>query len=474
MSGAGSGASRRENIRSNAEYISDLRPQLSKKVVAPVAFGAILQPLNSSMIAVALVGIRSHFHAAASATWLVSGLYLAAAVAAPAMGRLADLLGPRRVSLGGFALVGVASAVAPFAPSIGVLVACRVLIGVGTAAQYPCGVAMIRRAADETRAAPHNALATLAVCAQVMVALGPALGGLLVGLLGWGGIFWINIPLVASAAVAITVWGPADAGHAQDRRGGQFDLPGMALFVLAVGSLMCWLLSLSQTPQWWWIAAMVPAFGALIAWSARTREPFLNVRLLRNRLLSVTYLRTIGVYTAFYGIFYGLPQWLEESRGLGPTDAGLVVLPIAVFGVFSTVLATRMQRRLGIRAPFLVGTAALLVGGLLLTLPTADTPVPLLLVVCAVLGLPNGFNNMSNQNAVYAAAPADRVGAASGLYRTSQYVGANLAAAVLALLVGTHTDDVGLHQLGLVVALISAVLLVTAVPMRCLRRATPH
>jgi MFS family permease len=439
-------------------------PELPRRVIAPIAFGTILQPLNSSMIAVALVSIRNHFHAGASAAWVVSALYLATAVAAPAMGRLADMLGPRRVSLGGLALVGVTSAVAPFSPSIGAVVLCRVLIGIGTAAQYPCGVAMIRHAADRTGSASHNALATLSVCSQVVVALGPTLGGLLVGLLDWGGIFWANLPLVAVAAVVIVLWGPADPPVARAGRRetlARLDIPGMLLFVTAVGALMFWLLSLSRSPQWWWLAVLLPATALTAVWSLRAREPFLDLRLLANRALTFTYLRATATFTAFYGVFYGLPQWLEESRGLGPTGAGLVVLPIAVCGVLSTVLATRLQRRRGIWPSLVVGTGGLAVGGLLLTLPGPGTPIVLLLLICAVLGLPNGFNSMANQSAVYAAAPADRAGAASGLYRTSQYVGANLAAAGLALL-AAHGNGAALHHLGWAIATISTFLLATA------------
>ncbi|MEV0089039.1 MFS transporter [Saccharopolyspora sp. NPDC050642] len=109
-------------------------PELPGRFITPIAFGTILQPLNSSMIAVALVGIRSHFDAGTSVTWLVSALHLATAVAAPAMGRIADVLGPRRTSLAGLVLVGITSVAAPFAPNIAALVVCRVLIGIGTAA----------------------------------------------------------------------------------------------------------------------------------------------------------------------------------------------------------------------------------------------------------------------------------------------------------------------------------------------------
>lgn len=453
---------------SNADDVRRGRPpELPSRFVTPIAFGTILQPLNSSMIAVALVGIRTDFDAGTSVTWLVSALYLATAVAAPAMGRVADVFGPRRTSLAGLVLVGLASAAAPFAPNIPVLVTCRILIGIGTAAQYPCGVAMIRRAADRLRTGSGNALASLAVCSQVSVALGPTLGGLLVGGLGWSGVFWINVPLVVIGGAVMLRWGPVDPPSpvgrgARSRALLSIDPVGMALFTVALTALMFWLLSLSERTQWWWLAIAVPATAVTVWWSLRVDEPFLDMRLLGRSALSLTYLRTIVTYTAFYCVFYGLPQWLEEARGLGPIGAGLVVLPISTVGVCATLMANRLQRNHSHWSSLTIGSAALCAGGALLLVPETSAPIPLLLGIAAVLGLPNGFNNMGNQRAMYAVAPAEAMGAASGLYRTSQYVGANLAAAVLVLTFGAQPSDAGLHRMGLVVTMIAAFLLVTA------------
>ena len=113
------------------------------------------------MIAVALVAIGNDFHAGTETQWLVSGLYLATAISAPTAGRLADLLGARRVFLTGLALVAVVSALAPLAPSLGWLIAARVLLGIGTGAQFPSGVAMIRRIADRRKASAVGALGLL-------------------------------------------------------------------------------------------------------------------------------------------------------------------------------------------------------------------------------------------------------------------------------------------------------------------------
>lgn len=190
------------------------RARLPTRLVLPITLGTLLQALNSSMIAVALVTIQRDFHAGASASWLISGLYLATAVGAPTMGRLADLIGPRRVFLGGLAVVAVAAVVAPFAPNIGVLVACRVLLGIGTSAPYPAGLAMIRAEADRLGADASGGLGALTVAGQVAVAFGPTLGGLLMQFASWPAIFLANVPFVLVAAYCALRFLPRDATRA--------------------------------------------------------------------------------------------------------------------------------------------------------------------------------------------------------------------------------------------------------------------
>jgi MFS family permease len=458
--------------------------RLPVRLLLPIALGTLLQPLNSSMIAVALVPIRAEFHSGAATSWLISGLYLATAVGAPTMGRLADLLGPRRVFLTGAALVGIAATAAVFAPSTGWLIAARVLLGLGSAAPYPAGLAMIRAEADRrgVGGAAGGGLGVLAVAGQVTVALGPTLGGLLVQFAGWRGVFLVNLPFVLVAAFFAVRCLPADRDRARltdrdrpadrDRApsgggGGvwrRLDVPGMVLFTAAMAALMLVLLSLADHPRWSLAPVVLVLAGALVWWELRAARPFLDVRLLAgNRPLANTYLRTAVTYVAFYSIFYGLPGWLAQGRGLDPAKVGLVLLPVASLGAVTVVLATRLERRTGPVALLVIGSAVLLAGGLALTGVGAGTPVLALVGLAALLGVPNGFNSLGNQTSLYLAAPADQMGGASGLYRTSQYVGANLAAAVIELCyLDGQPSDAGLHRLGLVIGAISAVLLVAA------------
>jgi MFS family permease len=439
------------------------RPPVPYRISLGVGTGSLLQPLNSSMIAVALVTIATELRIDAGISWLISGLYLATAVAAPTAGRLADLYGARRVFFGGLLLVALGGALGPLLPNLPGLIVARIVLGLGTAAQYPSAMAIIRARAERRREDASKALAVLGVCAQVSVAFGPTLGGLLVTGLGWRSIFWVNIPL--AAVTALWVWRVADPDVRPDRRPteslwSRLDVAGLVLFAAFLTFVMLFLMSLVGAPSWWWLALALPVGAALLWRELRAEQPFLDVRMLSRRpRLLVVFARQLLVSTAFYSVFYVLPQWLEGVRHYTPEQSGLLLIPIAAVGVGSTLVASAWIRRGGLAPTLLIGNVGLIGAGLLIALTlTASTSWWALLLVAAVLGVPNGFNNMANQNELYAVA-TDAIGAASGLLRTTQYVGANLSAAMIEVLVGGSITDAGLHRVGWGIAVVSVILL---------------
>ena len=175
----------------------------NRKLFAPMILGSILNPINSSMIAVSLVPIGIAFGAPPSQTaWLVSALYLATATGQPVVGRLVDMFGPRRLFLAGTALTGIAGILGLLAPSFGVLVVARVILGFGTCAGYPAAMYLIRSEAKRTgQDSPASVLTALAVSSQTIAVVGPTLGGLLIGFGGWRTIFAVNIPLAIAGII---------------------------------------------------------------------------------------------------------------------------------------------------------------------------------------------------------------------------------------------------------------------------------
>ncbi|WP_033278827.1 MFS transporter [Streptomyces sp. NRRL F-525] len=443
-----------------------------RRLIAPMVLGSVLNPINSSMIAVALVPIGIAFGAPPSETvWLVSALYLATAVGQPVIGRLVDMYGPRRLYLIGTALVGVAGLMGALAPSLGVLIAARVLLGFGTSAAYPAAMQLTRSEADRTgKDSPAGVLTALAISAQTVSVIGPTLGGFLIGVGGWRAIFTVNVPLSVAClvlgALRLPKMNKETAGTRRD-----VDPPGMLLFAVMLVSLMMFLTAPSLS-EWYLPVLSAVAAVAFARRELRVPEPFVDLRVLGGNLpLVTTYIRQFLGYTTSYAFLYGYTQWLEEGRGLHASAAGLILLPLSATALG---VSTLTGRREAIRAKLLVGSAIQVVGCAGLFLVGADSPVWLLLAVGAVLGIPQGLLGLAGQNALYRQAEPARIASAAGLLRTFMYLGALAASAATAAFFPHRADTPGLHDLALFMAIGSALLLAITLPDSSLRTLTPR
>ncbi|WP_406119080.1 MFS transporter [Streptomyces sp. NBC_00989] len=445
-----------------------------RRLIAPMVLGSVLNPINSSMIAVALVPIGIAFGAPPSQTvWLVSALYLATAVGQPVIGRLVDMYGPRRLYLIGTALVGIAGVMGALAPSLGVLIAARVLLGFGTSAAYPAAMQLTRSEAERTgKDSPAGVLTALAVSAQTVSVIGPTLGGFLIGVGGWRAIFTVNVPLSVACLVLGALRLPKvskDKDTAGVRR--DVDPPGMLLFAVMLVSLMMFLTA-PKLSEWYLPVLGAAAAVAFAKRELRVPEPFVDLRVLGGNLpLVTTYIRQFLGYTTSYAFLYGYTQWLEEGRGLHASAAGLVLLPLSVTALG---VSTLTGRREAVRAKLLVGGAVQVVGCVALFLVGSGSPVWLLLAVGAVLGVPQGLLGLAGQNALYRQAEPERIASAAGLLRTFMYLGALAASAATAAFFPHRADTPGLHDLALFMAVGSALLLAITLPDRSLRTLTPQ
>jgi MFS family permease len=434
------------------------------RFVLPLALGSTLNPINSTMIAVALVPIAADFHASvADAGWLIAGLYLASAVAQPTMGRLADLFGARRIYLISLSLVAIAGLLGRWAPSLSSLVVARVLLGVGTAGAYPSAMRIFRTQADRLGCEPPRvAMGFLSMAALSSAAIGPLLGGVLTSAFGWHSIFAVNIPLALVTLVLVLLWTPKDQARpvGSVHSINELDLPGLALFAAFLSSLMIFLMNLAR-PLWFALLGAGALGVVLGVHSMRSKQPFIDVRMLiRNGPLSMTYLRAGAVSMIVYCIIYGMAQWLESDAGFSTSETGLVMLPLSVIAVLSTLAGARTR---GIRAPFIVSIASALLGCAGLLFVNRGTAAWEIAAVAVLFGLPQGLFSTATQAAVYLQSPADEIGTAAGLQRTAQYIGAIVATSVLGLLYGQRATDHGFHRVAVVMGVASGVLLLATI-----------
>ncbi|MFF7363488.1 MFS transporter [Streptomyces sp. NPDC008125] len=451
------------------------RPGFGGRLTAPLLIGSLVNPLNTTMISTALVAIGHSYHVGAAGTaWLISVLYLTSAVAQPVLGKLADSIGPRRVFVAGLVVVLVSGLVGAFALSFTWLLVSRLLLGIGSAAAYPASMSILRHEGLRVgRTPPRPVLARLSFAAVGSTAVGPTLGGVLVMLVGWRGIFAVNVPVALIALVTALRWIPADRPRVRAADGSRpktdIDPLGIGLFSTALTLLAFFLLDLAH-PNWWLLLPFVVVGAVLIRWQLRTPKPFIDLRVLgSNGALTRTYLRHGLGYLLVYCVMYGLTQWLEEVRGFSSGETGLLMLPMSVAALACSLLGARTK---GIRGPLTLACLLLTVGSVVLVFLTGDSPLVLLLLAGACFGIPQGLIGTSNQAAVAQFAPAESIGSAAGLQRTAQYIGAITASSMIALAYGQAATDAGLHLMAWIAAGLGVVLIGLTLTDRALR--SPH
>jgi len=435
----------------------------SWRFVTPMLLGSALNPVNSSVIATALVPIAAALHVPVGRTAiLVSVLYLATAIAQPTAGKLSEELGPRRVFLAGIVTVLAGGLLGGLAQNLAELMAARVLIGVGTSAGYPSAMLLIRRRADAAGldAPPGSVLGGLVIAGMVTAAVGLPIGGVLVQAWGWRTTFFINVPVTLVTLAMALAWIPPDPRAATRRTARQvaarIDVAGIVGFGATIAALLVFLLSLPH-PDWVALAVAVLAGAALGAWELRAGRPFLDVRMLAaNQALTRTYLRYAVTLLCIYIVFYGLTQWIEAGRGLSAIATGLILLPMSVL---SGLIAQPVSRRSLLRGPLVLCGACLLAGSAGTLLLTRHTSIAWIVVVTLVFGVTMGTGTSANQTALYAQAPAADIGTASGLLRSFGYIGSIGSSAIIAIVFRTRVSDHGLHVIAIIMIAVSAVTL---------------
>ncbi|ANZ34407.1 MFS transporter [Staphylococcus carnosus] len=432
----------------------------NKKLYTPMILGSILNPINSSMLAVALVPIAHAFGVPFYQTaWLVSSLYLATSVGQPVVGKLVDIFGPRSLFLFATSLVGLASLLAIFTPSFYGLVLARFLIGIGTCAGYPSAMYLISYEGKRTgKENPSAILTLLAISNQTISVVGPTLGGLLIGVGDWKAIFIVNFPLSILAFVFGYLYFPKiENENKLQAVKAQVDFIGILLFTLSLSSFMIFFMEPHASISYLLIIGFI-ALISFIIFEFKSTKPFIDLRvLMHNTALNNTYIRTFLSMLISYGVLYGYVQWLEEVKGLSPSHAGLLMLPQFLVGI---VVSEITGTRLSIKLKLYIGTFGALVTMIGFQLLSSSTPISVLICLSAIFGLPQGLLNLANQNALYYQAPKSIIGTSAGLQRTAGYIGAIVSSTLIGTLFKGDNLTIAIHHLGFTSMVIAIIVLI--------------
>ncbi|WP_026910514.1 MFS transporter [Patulibacter minatonensis] len=402
-------------------------------ILAICCMSLFIVGLDNTIVNVALPSIRTDLHASVSALqWTIDGYTLVLASLLMLSGSTADRVGRARVFTIGLTLFGIGSIACGLAPSVGVLIACRVVQAVGGSMLNPVAMSIIRETFDDPRERAR-AIGVWAGVVGLSFGLGPVLGGLLVDTVSWRAIFLVNVP-VAVAAIVLTRRFVPESRAARPRR---LDPVGQLLVLVALAGLTT---AVIEGPRTGWgspvilgcLAASAVAVAVLVPYEHRRRDPLIELAAFRSVPFSSATLIAISAFLGMSGFLFLTTLYLQDVRGLSPLVAGLCLLPTAVMVAVGGPLSGRIVGgRRGARPPLVVGGLGIGLGALMLTGVTPTTSMAWLLLAFAVFGVGFGVVNPPITNAAVAGLPAAQAGVAAAVASTSRQVGASLGVAIV-------------------------------------------
>ncbi|HEX3907572.1 MAG TPA: MFS transporter [Mycobacteriales bacterium] len=407
-----------------------------------VALATFMTYLDNNIVNVAIPAIQRDLHlSTARLEWVVSGYILAFAGLLLVGGRLADAYGRRRLFLIGLSVFTGASLLAGLSGSADLLIAARVLQGLGAALVTPTTLAIISASYPEPRERA-TAVGIWSAVGALALAVGPLLGGLLSQHASWPWIFVINVP-VGVVTFGLALWAipesKADRAH-------RLDIPGLSLSAISMVSLT-WALIEGSSRGWTSepilgaFAAAAVGFASFLVVERRSSDAMVDVALFRNRVFSGGLVALMLWAFGLFGIYFFTSLYLQNVLGFSPTMAGLAFVPMAAFMVVGAVASERIGHRIGEHR--LVGPAMALMGvGIAsVALLGAHAHFVDLMPSFAMIGIGGGLTTPLTAS-VLAVMPAQQAGVASGLFNASRELAGLLGITIIGAVLSARQSTV--------------------------------
>jgi EmrB/QacA subfamily drug resistance transporter len=403
-------------------------PNEKRTVLIAAGLSSFLTPFMGSALNVAIPAIGRQMHATAvTISWVISAYLLTSAVFLLPFGRLADMLGRKRVFLMGVALFGLSSLLCAVSPSIAILIASRAIQGIAGAMVFGTAVSLITSAIPPGERGKALGINTATV--YVGLSVGPVVGGFLTQTLSWRAIFVI----VAVLAGVTWLYAQRIRGEWSPAQGERFDTAGAVLYCLA--------LTLLLSAASWRHTGMVLAGVAVlllfvfVAREGREEHPLLDLGLFRNStVFTFSTLAALLNYGATFSIGYLLSLYLQTIRGFTPQEAGMLLLiqPViqAAFSPLAGALSDRHEPRIVASLGMLVTTFCLLAYALM----PYRASLAFLVAVLAASGLGFALFSSPNVNAIMSAVSGAHYGVASSVVSTARMLGQSLSMAMIMLI----------------------------------------
>ena len=407
--------------------------------LAAVTFGLFMIMLDNTIVNVALPSIQRDLGSTVSQLeWIVNGYALTFAVLILTGGKLADMVGRRRIFILGLAIFTLSSLACGLAGSEGTLIAARVVQGAGAALMNPATLSIIIATFP-----PRQRGAAIGIWAGVSasaLAIGPLIGGVITEHVGWSWIFFINVPvgLLGIVVARLAIAESRDTSHEQ-----RLDLPGLVTSALALFGLTYGLI---EANNYGWtspriLSLFVVAAIALVVFVAletRQRLPMLDLSLFRNPTFAGANAVMVLVSLAMFGVFFFISLYMQNILGYSATKAGATFLPMTVLIVLVAPVAGRLSDRIGSR--WMLGGGMTLLAGALLIFSRLDQTSTFWTIFPGLIvgGLGMGLTMTPATAAAMGSVAVDKAGVGSAVLNTMRQVGGSLGLAVMGAIVASY------------------------------------
>ncbi|MGX4585904.1 MFS transporter [Paenibacillus chitinolyticus] len=431
-----------------------------------VGLGILLNPLNSSMVSVAIPNLQHVFQLDFTrVSWIIFSFYIASSIAQPVMGKASDLFGRRKIFLTGLVVAFLASILAPLSPNFGWLIGFRIVQSVGTSMMVGVGMAIVRMHITENQA---TALSVLSIFLSGAAAIGPFIGGILIHMWDWPAIFLVNIPFAVASFLLAWRTLPKDDPPTSVTRDmsirkwlNVIDASGILLFAVGLVALLIGLLSAKSSGHLSLGNVIFALIGfllllAFVRHELKTTSPFIPIRTFAEYpAMTWVNVEFMLVNVLYYSLFFGIPSYLQTVRHVSEFDTGILMLSLGLCSLAVSPLAGRWIDKSGPRPALFLSAILMTFGSVWLVTLNPTSPVISVCLALIAFGISNGLNNVGMQAALFQSSPKEIIGVASGLFNTSRYLGTILSSLLIGTVMGGIFSFEGFRTLGIILTVIS-------------------
>lgn len=395
-----------------------------------LCLAVLIAQVDTTVVNLATHPIGDYFHAGVSRIqWVLDAYNLTYAALLLTGGLLADLYGRRRLFMTGATIFTSASMLCALAPTIGWMIAGRAIAGLGAALIMPASLAIIRVIWTDT-GERARVLGVWAACNGLALAIGPAIGGVLIEYFGWRSIFLLVIPLAVSA-LALARVSIQESAHPEGRH---FDMAAQGLGMLALTALAMAAID-ADTAPWHALGAMILSALALLMFirvevraGARAMVP---LDLFRQSQFRGAVIATLGMTFGMYGVLFLVPLAWQGTAMLGPTGAGVALMPMALTFVLVSPISGVLAGRIGSRMLSTIGLGVIGCGTMITGLGAKEHDLAVTELGLILTGIGMGLATGPLFGLAVGSVSASRSGSASALINVARMAGATLGVALL-------------------------------------------